>query len=155
MMGRSARLVLLLAIGTSIAAIAGFWCTIDISYRGWHLGLDRSVIGVARYTLDNNVALAVNEKTEKPVFAFDAASETSFFYYPPFGFRQDDIFDVHVTCMGVTHWFANLIVWSLFLILWRRSRKHPKGHCQDCGYDLTGNESGACPECNAAVEVTA
>jgi|GEM_PF-2602966 len=155
MMGRSARLVLLLAIGTSIAAIAGFWCTIDFSYRGWCLGLNRSGIGFARYTLDNNVALMVNEETENPVLAFDAASETTFFYYPPIEFTQDDIFDLHVTGMGVTHWFANLIVWSLFLILLRRSRKHPKGHCQDCGYDLTGNESGACPECNAVAEVTA
>lgn len=23
------------------------------------------------------------------------------------------------------------------------------GHCPACGYDLTGNESGACPECGA------
>ncbi len=27
--------------------------------------------------------------------------------------------------------------------LWRRWR----GHCIDCGYDLTGNRSGRCPEC--------
>jgi len=49
----------------------------------------------------------------------------------------------------IPHWLTNLVAWSLFLILWRKARKHPKGHCQSCGYDLTGNESGACPECNA------
>ena len=27
---------------------------------------------------------------------------------------------------------------------WRRGRK---GHCLKCGYDLTGNVSGVCPEC--------
>ena len=32
-------------------------------------------------------------------------------------------------------------------LLWYRDRRLPKGHCQDCGYDLTGNESGICPEC--------
>ena len=53
------------------------------------------------------------------------------------------------------HWLTNLIAWSLFFILWRKTRKPPKGHCQQCGYDLTGNESGACPECNRAVGVIA
>lgn len=33
------------------------------------------------------------------------------------------------------------------LIVWRSGRKRVKlGHCQ-CGYDLTGNVSGRCPEC--------
>lgn len=38
-------------------------------------------------------------------------------------------------------------------ILYRRDRRHPPGHCQTCGYDLTGNESGICPECGTACEV--
>ncbi|MHC4090717.1 MAG: hypothetical protein ACYSVY_10655 [Planctomycetota bacterium] len=29
--------------------------------------------------------------------------------------------------------------------------RYPKGCCQGCGYDLTGNVSGVCPECGAAV----
>ena len=32
---------------------------------------------------------------------------------------------------------------------WRRRRK---GFCQKCGYDLTGNESGTCPECGTEVK---
>lgn len=34
--------------------------------------------------------------------------------------------------------------------LFWRDRRHPPGHCQGCGYNLTGNESGVCPECGAA-----
>ncbi len=30
-------------------------------------------------------------------------------------------------------------------------RSYPAGHCQRCGYDLTGNESGICSECGAVV----
>jgi rubrerythrin len=30
-----------------------------------------------------------------------------------------------------------------------RQREYPSGRCQQCGYDLTGNESGVCPECGA------
>ena len=26
-------------------------------------------------------------------------------------------------------------------------RRFPAGHCQKCGYDLTGSVSGRCPEC--------
>gem|GEM_PF-1355434 len=49
------------------------------------------------------------------------------------------------------HWLTNLIAWSLFFIVWRKSRKHPEGHCQGCGYNLANNQSGTCPECGAAI----
>ncbi len=32
-----------------------------------------------------------------------------------------------------------------------RHRRFPPGHCSRCGYDLTGNVSGKCPECGAAI----
>lgn len=35
------------------------------------------------------------------------------------------------------------------MLRWRRRRK---GWCLKCGYDLTGNVTGACPECGARVE---
>lgn len=30
-------------------------------------------------------------------------------------------------------------------------RRQPEGHCQNCGYDLTGNVSGVCSECGTSV----
>src|SRR5262249_648216 len=30
---------------------------------------------------------------------------------------------------------------------WPRRRVYPRGRCATCGYNLTGNESGKCPEC--------
>lgn len=43
---------------------------------------------------------------------------------------------------------------GLFLILlgvhlWRKAKEYPAGFCQACGYNLTGNVSGICPECGA------
>jgi hypothetical protein len=35
---------------------------------------------------------------------------------------------------------------------WRDLRRYPEGHCQKCGYDLTGNVSGICPECGTPTE---
>lgn len=39
-----------------------------------------------------------------------------------------------------------LTVPTLFLFI-RDRRRIPPGHCTNCGYDLTGNVSGVCPEC--------
>ena len=36
----------------------------------------------------------------------------------------------------------------------RRSRRRRKGLCPDCAYDLTGNESGVCPECGQMTGLT-
>jgi hypothetical protein len=35
--------------------------------------------------------------------------------------------------------------------LWYRDRPTPRSHCRQCGYDLTGNESGVCPECGTRI----
>ncbi len=34
-------------------------------------------------------------------------------------------------------------------VLWYRDRPFPRGQCAKCGYDLTGNVTGVCPECGA------
>ena len=49
-------------------------------------------------------------------------------------------------------WIPLLIVIVPTAILWHRDpgRVLP-GHCRKCGYDLTGNVSGRCPECGKAV----
>ena len=49
-------------------------------------------------------------------------------------------------------WLALLISIPLTALLFRLDRKRiPPGHCQSCGYDLTGNVSGKCPECSEPV----
>lgn len=45
-----------------------------------------------------------------------------------------------------------LILLPVSVALWRHNRRRPpKGYCQTCGYDLTGNVTGVCPECGEAV----
>jgi len=49
-------------------------------------------------------------------------------------------------------WMPFLIIATLTIFLWFRARRrHPPGHCGSCGYNLTSNESGRCPECGNAV----
>jgi hypothetical protein len=43
---------------------------------------------------------------------------------------------------------------STVLLCHRDYRATPfSGHCQECGYDLTGNTTGPCPECGATPSV--
>lgn len=37
----------------------------------------------------------------------------------------------------------------------RRRRRRKRGLCLSCGYDLTGNKSGVCPECGKPIETKA
>ncbi|MEE8169228.1 MAG: hypothetical protein V3T70_01655 [Phycisphaerae bacterium] len=39
---------------------------------------------------------------------------------------------------------------TALMIIRDRRRRIPPGHCRRCGYDLTGNVSGVCPECGTA-----
>jgi hypothetical protein len=59
---------------------------------------------------------------------------------------------------SVPHWLIALltaVVPALWLrIAYQRARVRQQmrhGHCLTCGYDLTGNVSGRCPECGTAV----
>ncbi len=49
-------------------------------------------------------------------------------------------------------WGAAIVFGAAAVLLWYRIyRSYPVGHCNACGYDLTGNASGRCPECGTPV----
>jgi len=59
--------------------------------------------------------------------------------------------------LGGKTWDLILPLWIPFLVvavpttyLWWTDRRIPPGHCQNCGYNLTGNVSGVCPECGVS-----
>ena len=59
--------------------------------------------------------------------------------------------------LDLPHWFLAFIfaiVPALRFIKWRRLRQRlqliSQGRCPACGYDLTGNKTGMCPECGEA-----
>jgi len=72
---------------------------------------------------------------------------------PPFFTRVWSAYMVFTVGSGE----LTLRLWAVFLALsiptvtlWWLDRCRPPPHCcQRCGYDLTGNTSGICPECGA------
>jgi hypothetical protein len=57
------------------------------------------------------------------------------------------------TFLRVPLWMPFSVIALPTVVLWwldRRRRSLP-GHCQNCGYNLTGNVSGICPECGEKV----
>lgn len=51
--------------------------------------------------------------------------------------------------MFIPFWCPLVVLLVPTLILFRRVRAKPPGCCRSCGYDLTGNTTGTCPECGA------
>ncbi len=61
---------------------------------------------------------------------------------------------------NLTERWVYVPIWIVFVafglptaLLWYgdRQRRTRPGHCQKCGYDLTKNESGVCPECGVEI----
>ena len=64
----------------------------------------------------------------------------------------------HLQRYPANRWLLVIPYWLPFLLLaiptttlWYRDRCPPEDHCQHCGYNLTGHESGVCPECATPV----
>jgi hypothetical protein len=83
--------------------------------------------------------------------------------WPPGGYAShNDNLDVQfwlpfVGGAAEGEWVAIIPLWIPLALLgtptllfwWLDRRRIPAGHCRKCGYNLTGNVSGRCPECGA------
>ena len=74
-----------------------------------------------------------------------------------FGFTNEHGWAGHFRQVRLPHWFPALIfaiLPTIWLFKWNKRRKLGPNACSSCGYDLTGNESGVCSECGAAITST-
>jgi len=55
-------------------------------------------------------------------------------------------------CLVVPLWMPAVAVAIVSVLLFCRNRPARRGHCQRCGYNLTGADHTVCPECGTAFE---
>jgi len=82
-------------------------------------------------------------------------------WLPPVGYGES-LYGVRLPELRDFGYFRRCIIplWMPFILiagptafLWQGDRRRvPVGHCRQCGYDLTKNESGVCPECGGEIE---
>lgn len=111
-------------------ALAWFTCTHPLVFRAGH-GLE---IGIGRFAVRTLWA-----SSDKASIAWDVVCLT-----PSCSIRADHFH------LALPVWLAIPAIAVPTAILWYRGRRPPKGHCRKCGYNLTGNVSGVCPECGEA-----
>ena len=94
-----------------------------------------------RYEIGNNPRPSLSghgwRSNRKPMFPTDG-------WLPRYGLAGKAWPNAWLYCPA---WCLILVLAIPTGILWYRDRRPPRGHCQQCGYDLTGNVTGICPEC--------
>lgn len=66
--------------------------------------------------------------------------------------RVDELSSLGYRATHLPLWIPLVVIGVPAGLLWWRGYRRPRrGHCPRCGYDLTGNVSGRCPECGAVV----
>ncbi len=113
-----------------LAAIAGFLCLAGRTYPGDPL----QFIGTALWPAAGGLLLAPRQL----LFSIESR----------LGFPRPWTYWAICLVVQFLWYYALAVLW-----IWLRDQRQPiPGHCANCGYDLTGNVSGRCPECGNTVE---
>jgi len=173
------RLVVSILVLTTMIALVAWLNEVELSYPGNRL-LSTEVTelvvfneGIGYYVGTNgqSIVLVRIEEISRSLdqIAFPAADffpGTGYAYFempaesmPSLGQSVIDCAAYHVVSME--HWFIAIcsaiypIIFFIRSYRCRRARRGVLQPCVQCGYDLQGNQSGVCPECGLAREVTA
>ena len=119
----------------------------------WGNGINVEYVGNTNYVLVLQGAIhwsgSVNPTANKGWTVEGAAASTGWSWSLRHGFLWPMIFQPpgRARWLYIPLWLPFLIVMIPTAFLWLSDRRRPiPGHCR-CGYDLTGNVSGTCPEC--------
>jgi len=152
-----------LMTGLALVRSLGYSITFSLSVRDWLTMVPGALwfivlLCVIPTALEVNRHLGTRRFSDRAVFLVIASSLAVWLLL-----RFYDQFrpDLGAQAFGMAAWKAKLAIhgaWSIsclvFLDMARRRLPHGP-RCSRCRYDLTGNASGVCPECGAAIEAGA
>ncbi len=136
--GRLRRIARRIGLGASeVLAVA--WLLSGFGYLGWQIS---DQFGVA--INDGSFGVLGERKSVLPAFDAVTYERWQIERLPDFS----GLAVVRTARAWVPLWIPFLIIAipTVYLIYRDRRRFRP-GHCEECGYNLTGNVSGTCPEC--------
>jgi hypothetical protein len=119
---------------SSILFIASETCVVGYASRYGGIGLERGELFV----------WMGNPTTQAEGFIHEPISSSSDYRLPINWHRYLSLPLILLALAGFASDSVCLAWWFV------RQRRIPPHCCQKCGYDLTGNTSGTCPECGAA-----
>ena len=93
-------------------------------------------------------ALAALAWENTGIFQWGASTWRWYLQYVPAGVATDWWWAGYQLIVGAAVGLPGAVIAALIAV--RPSKPRP-GHCQACGYDMTGNTSGRCPECGEPV----
>lgn len=138
---RKRRVLKWLSLGLTLALIATFAMSMyfvgGVKYKGRTLGIGYCAVIVSGINADQTFGcdLYPNQRPKLEIISRWVRTTR-------FGKNYQVIIPL---------WIPLLAVAIVNSILWRIDRRNPETGCDGCGYNLTGNISGVCPECGTPI----
>ena len=135
---RLARYVFRLGVAVCVLivvfSVASFWWSVNVSVAGRTVRLDYAAV----YVVFDRIAPGAGWS------AWSTGAATQDFHLWTATWRITG-----VIVRAFPTWMFLLAALIPTVLAWRRLRRPLPGHCQKCGYDLTGNVTGKCSECGS------
>ena len=130
----------------SIIIAASTYC---IHWNEWKRWDDR-----IQYLIDASVSAEIEVTALYTVVNLDRGNGVSM-SIPRRPFEPPITASCHVGLVGgVFSALVSLTTRFIYVAWARRREQRMKGRCRQCGYNLTGNVSGICPECGRPIEAS-
>jgi len=155
---------LVLSMAAVISSANGYWHLQQIAYNtpNSHFGIESWHGHFGLYLVNEKFGDEGWYFNHSPIKEISPLEDTNLdWYYLGFGMawnKSDPSFANPIYEFVTPFWLLTLILAvlpAIWLLKWNKRRKLGPNACPACGYDLTGNESGKCPECGASKELPA
>jgi len=137
------------------------WCSLRLPLvQDWYAQLSSSLDGIGLKVVELDALIkrdkdslwsAARVKNEGAQWLLGDSMERDWF---AFEFARVEIPRSIIYSISFPHWFLTTIfaiLPAIWLFKWNKRRKLGPNACPDCGYDLTGNTTGTCPECGKSI----